>query len=81
MLGEQVRDREREVVADEVVTGVADEDAGEHAPAQAPVLGIDAIGRQRRDVRRRPEQADHFTGVGGGTAMPFDSSTARSRSG
>ncbi len=81
MLGEQVRDRERDVVADEVVARIADEDAGEHAPAQAPVLGIDAVERQRRDVRRRPEQADHFTGVGAGTAMPLDSSTARRRSG
>ena len=81
VLGEQVRDREREVVADQVVARVADEDAGEHAPAQALVLGIDAIEGQRREVRRRPKEADHFTGVGGGTAIPFDSSTDRRRSG
>ena len=79
MLGEHVGDREREVVADQVVAGIADEDAGEHAPAQALVFGIDAVERQRRDVRRRLQEADHFAGVG--TAMPFDSSAVRSRSG
>ena len=81
MLREQVGNRERQVVADEVVARVADEDAGEHAAAQAPVLRIHAVGRQGRDERGRLQETDHRTGVGGGTAIPFAWSTARSRSG
>ena len=50
---EDVRDREREVVAHQVVGRVADEDAGEDLPAQPPVFRIDALGRQlRREWRR-----------------------------
>jgi hypothetical protein len=49
MRRQNVGNREREVVADEIVRGIAGEDAGKHAPAMPPIL---AVHSRKRDTRR-----------------------------
>ena len=50
---QDVGDRQREIVANEVVRGVAGEDAGVDAPAVAPVLAIDGLHRDQHGERAR----------------------------
>jgi hypothetical protein len=49
VVGEDVRESQRKVVANQVVRGVAGEDSGEYAAAVPPVLAVD-VRRTRRWV-------------------------------
>ncbi len=64
VLFQDVGNREREVIADQVVARVADEDPGEHPPAQAPISRVHVFGRQRGGKRRWLQQPDHRTPAG-----------------
>ena len=50
IFGQDVRQREREIVADQIVGCVAGEDAGEDAAAVTPVGAIDVTFRRLREV-------------------------------
>ncbi len=59
VLAQDVGNGEGEVVADQVIARVADEDAGEHPPAQPPIGRVNLRDRQGRGNRRRLQPADH----------------------
>ena len=59
MIAEDVRDREGEVLPDEIVAGVAEEDPEEDLQAQPAILGVDPVGRQAGGFRRGAQQGEH----------------------
>ena len=69
----QVRHGQREVLAYQVVAGVADKDAEEHLQAQTPVGAVDLLRRQRFPVCWWFKRADHVYSTEASCSRPLSS--------